>query len=192
MQRIFESENQNAAHPLDLDWFKAIDYQLAQRLRVRYIFRGLLQPRFSSAEELPALYKSDDGLLFVTRENGHYSWQDIARETAYALKQSREVGSLAIAIRDVLAAEKLSEVELSLDKLGYPPLDWLEFVRTEVVPIGELGGEDAPEETPDSDAFRDPIAGILEPAAAPRRNARLRRSGAGKKNKNGRNRHFRT
>lgn len=167
LQRIFESENQNAAHPLDLDRFKAIDYQLAQRLRVRYIFRGLLQPRFSSAEELPALYKSDDGLLFVTRENGHYSWQDIAREMAYALKQYREVGSLAIAIRDVLAAEKLSEIELSLDKLGYPPLDWLEFVRTEIVPIGELGGEDAPDETPDS-YVHDPIAGILG-ALPPRR-----------------------
>lgn len=61
------------------------------------------------------------GRLYVTESEAELPWLAIARELALTLRPGLPPGSLAIAIRDVLAAPDARAASRLLDELGYPP-----------------------------------------------------------------------
>jgi hypothetical protein len=127
-------------------------YRQVDGLVVQFTLRLFGGRRHAETSPRPflALFDREEGALYVAGQDGHRSWQAIARELAYALFPGLEAGGPASGIKDVLAAKTEAEASAALDELGYPRLSD-EPTAPQPLGAGSLGF--AP---PDPDAGYDP------------------------------------
>ena len=77
----------------------------------------------SRPESVPAVYESTSHCLWATRQDGSLQWAPVARELAIALCPEEDPGLFAAGLKEVLAAETITEAATVLDELGFSRLD---------------------------------------------------------------------
>ncbi len=76
-------------------------------------------PRVAAAATQPVAAKWIDGVLYLDSEAQPVPWNAVARELAEALLPGRNVGGLALGIKEVLMAQTIRAAAAALDELGY-------------------------------------------------------------------------
>jgi len=151
IQRVIDSQKASGAEGLNSEILDQIEFVQVSELEIRFSIHAFNRVLSIEPELTNAVFK--DLTLFSVHQNGSVNWAAVSRELAYAIQPSGEVGSLAMGIKEILGNTTFEGANISLDELGYPPLQELD--TTPVVSgetIGELGGEPAPE---------DPLGAIL-------------------------------
>ena len=95
----------------------------AKSLELRYSLDTFQHVVKSEPEPVPALYQSEQHLLWTTRPNGELPWAPLARELAIALCPEEDPGIFAAGLKEVLVANTADDAETALDELGFPQLD---------------------------------------------------------------------
>jgi len=146
--RLVESERASGAQDLDLSVYDQIKFRSASDLKIQYSLRAFGQTVDTKPESVTALPVSEEHILLTVRDGCQPPWLAMARELAYAIKPSGEIGGLAVGIKEVLASASLEEARRTLDELGYPPLQARQDTNiVEPGIISDLGGDEiTPEE----------------------------------------------
>jgi hypothetical protein len=100
-------------------WFDELQVWRASSLRLAFHLSLGEEQLNSAAEPVDMWLDRTAGRLYLA--GTELPWLALARELALALRPGPPAGSLAVAIRDVLAAPTANEASNLLDELGYPP-----------------------------------------------------------------------
>lgn len=134
-----------------------------RRLQVYYMLTIYTRAFHTELESIGALHVIGDRALYFVRSDRQVPWRAIARELALLLAGT-DVGTLAFAIHDVLAAETEAEAQAVLDEAGLPQLHAAPESRAGERDV-RIAGEEAP--TAEGDLPESPhqgAAGVREPS----------------------------
>lgn len=141
LARVIEAERASSGEALNGNALAALQYERAQEVKIQYTIEAFRQSHSTEPEMVPALLLSESNTLVAVQMNGRPPWAAIARELAYAIKPTGEVGGLAGGIKEALEGESLELAERTLDELGYPPLhQWSTEETSTPTLVGALGG----------------------------------------------------
>ena len=100
-----------------------LDCKSAASLELKYHLKVFNRDVESPPEHALALYQPGQHSLWAIKQNGHLPWAPLARELAIALCPEEDPGLFAAGLKEVLAADALSEAVTVLDELGFSQLD---------------------------------------------------------------------
>ena len=106
-----------------LERLRRLECKSATSLVLQYRLSAFDKVVKSRPESVPAVYKSTSHCLWATRQDGSLQWAPVARELAIALCPEEDPGLFAAGLKEVLAAETITEAATVLDELGFSRLD---------------------------------------------------------------------
>jgi uncharacterized protein DUF3883 len=113
-------------------------------LRIRFLLHAFNRELKSEPEDVQAHYSREQGILYFRRD-GDVPWSSIARELAIASLPDGEPGTLALGLREVLAADSEEALKATLDELGFASVEGPSVSVDAAAPtIGDLGVDDVP------------------------------------------------
>jgi len=140
LQRILNAERTRDWEALRPEMLETLKCQRADELEMVMSIEAFRQKYKTDPEPVRALF-FDHTLYVVYQKPGEISWSAVGRELATAIKPIGEIGSLAGGIKDVLSAADLASARISLDELGYPPLQGMDEREIEPGKVIEQMGE---------------------------------------------------
>jgi len=125
IQRVIGSESMKASgtEDIDIDVLDRLSFEMTRVLEIRYVLDTRSHRHSSAPESVRALLRQtepDIKTLVICYDDDQIPWSDIAREIAYAVKPSGEIGGLACGIKEALLYETFEEASRALDELGFP------------------------------------------------------------------------
>jgi hypothetical protein len=105
-------------HTLQVDVLQKLKVMALPNLRIQAQLR--LGSQIKVAEAEPVMAKWVNGVLYLDSERQPIPWTAVARELAHAIAPGRNVGGLALGIKEVLVAKSAADAATVLDELGYP------------------------------------------------------------------------
>lgn len=121
ISRILHAEVERAERVAALALLDRLQVRTGEVLAVQWRLSLGDEQMTSKPETVTAGLDQLAGVLYVGA-GGPVPWLAVGRELARAFTGERHAGGLAIAMRDVLAAETFDEAARILDELDYPPL----------------------------------------------------------------------
>ncbi len=113
-------------------------------LRIRFLLHAFNRELKSEPEDVQAHYSREQRILYFRRD-GVVPWSSIARELAIASLPDGEPGTLALGLREVLAADSEEALKATLDELGFASVESPSAPINDAQPIvGDLGVNDVP------------------------------------------------
>ena len=106
-----------------LERLRGLECKSASSLVLQYRLSAFDNVVKSRPERVPAVYELASHCLWTTRQDGRLQWAPVAREIAIALCPEEDPGLFAAGLKEVLAAETITEAATSLDELGFSQLD---------------------------------------------------------------------
>ncbi len=116
LERLLRAETA-AGHTVQADMLQKLKVMALPNLRIQVQLHLGAQIKVAEAESVSA--KWIHGVLYLESEKQPVPWTAVARELAKAVAPGRNVGGLALGIKEVLAAESIEEATAVLDELGY-------------------------------------------------------------------------
>ena len=117
LERLLRAETA-AGHAVQADVLKRLKVMALPKLHTQAQLRLGAQTKVAAGESVSA--KWIQGVLYLDSEKQPVSWTAVARELAQAVAPGRNVGGLALGIKEVLAAKSIEDATAVLDELGYP------------------------------------------------------------------------
>ncbi|MAT95927.1 MAG: hypothetical protein CL608_02070 [Anaerolineaceae bacterium] len=117
LERLLRAETA-AGHTVQSAVLHKLKVMTLPNLRIQTQLQLDAQVKVTEAESVSA--KWIHGVLYLDSEKQPVPWAVVARELAQALAPGRNVGSLALGLKEVLAAESIEDATAVLDELGYP------------------------------------------------------------------------
>lgn len=175
LARVLETQVVGGSAAALLTRLQKLRFENVVELKVQYALRAFGRVLESDPESTLALFQPDAESLLFVRQNGQQPWAAIARELALALFPEDEPGRIAMAVKEVLAAETVHEARTLLDELGFATVDEDVRVAAGGTSIESLGGErseapgtsgDQPVEAQEALSPEEAIKRLLGPDAA--------------------------
>lgn len=120
VSRILQVELEAADRRAAMALLERLEARRAERLQRYWSVPVGAEELAGEPEDVAAALEYEAGLLYL-RAGEPAPWLAIARELARAFSREQVAGGLAIALREVLAAETVAEASQLLDEIGYPP-----------------------------------------------------------------------
>lgn len=116
LERLLRAETA-AGHTVEIERLHKVKVMTLPHLRVQAQLHLGVQVEVAEAESVSAKWMN--GVLYLDREQLPIPWTAVARELAQAIAPRRKVGSLALGIKEILAAETTADAAAMMDELGY-------------------------------------------------------------------------
>ena len=117
LKRLLRAETADG-HTVQADVLQTLKVMALPNLHIQAQLRLGAQIKVAEKESISA--KWIHGVLYLDSEKQPIPWTAVARELAQAMALERNVGGLALGIKEVLAAESTGAATAVLDELGYP------------------------------------------------------------------------
>jgi hypothetical protein len=117
LERLLQAETA-AGHTVHGDVLQKLKVVALPNLRIQVQLH--LGAQIIAAEVESVSSKWIHSVLYLDSEKQPIPWTAVARELAQAIAPGRNVGGLALGIKEVLVAQSIDEATAVLDELGYP------------------------------------------------------------------------